>query len=118
MYTDYLIFFSICLIGLVIRSIYELLKKTGKVNQNNKAVFVSVFVAMCMMLLSWLFMCPLDPLRINLPYLVKLLGIGISITGLGIAFGGMIQLRGVENIDHLVISGLFPKLRQPNHSTR
>ena len=33
--------------------------------------------------------------------------------GVVLAVGGMWQLRGVENIDHLVTTGLFSKIRHP-----
>jgi protein-S-isoprenylcysteine O-methyltransferase Ste14 len=116
MNTNYFAFLSLCLIGLAVRASYELLKKTGKVNQKSNTVIAIVFVGMCLMLSSWCFMCPLDPFRIRLPYIVKLIGLGMLITGLGIALGGLIQLRGMENIDHLVTSGLFSRIRHPMYT--
>lgn len=44
------------------------------------------------------------------------MGIGSSITGLGIALVGAIQLKGVENIDHLVTSRLFFRLPHPMYT--
>lgn len=116
MHTTYLFFISICLIGLVVRTSYELLKKKGKLNQKSNTVFAIVFVAMCLLLSSWIFMCPLDPWHINLPSVVKLSGLGILIIGSGTALGGVIQLRGLENIDHLVTSGLFSRIRHPMYT--
>jgi protein-S-isoprenylcysteine O-methyltransferase Ste14 len=116
MNTAYPVFLGICLTGMAVRTIYELLKISGRVNQNNKAAIAIVFLAMCMMLSSWCFMCPLDPWRIGLPFIVKLSGLGMLITGLGIALGGLIQLRGVENIDHLVTGGIFSRIRHPMYT--
>jgi protein-S-isoprenylcysteine O-methyltransferase Ste14 len=116
MHTNYFIFLGLCLIGLAVRVSYELLKKTGKVNQKSNTVIAIVFAAMCLMLSSWCFMCPLDPWHINLPSVVKLTGLVILIIGSGIALGGVIQLRGVENIDHLVTSGLFSRIRHPMYT--
>jgi protein-S-isoprenylcysteine O-methyltransferase Ste14 len=113
MHTPYIVVAALCLISLVIRTSYELLKKSGRVNQNNKAAIAFVFLAMCMMLSSWCFMCPNDPWRIGLPHAVRLSGIGVIAAGLVIALAGMVQLRGVENIDHLVTDGIFSKIRHP-----
>jgi len=116
MHTNYFTFLGLCLIGLAVRVSHELLKKTGKVNQKSNTVIAIVFAAMFLMLSSWCFMCPLDPWHINLPSVVKLTGLVILIIGSGTALGGVIQLRGVENIDHLVTSGLFSRIRHPMYT--
>jgi protein-S-isoprenylcysteine O-methyltransferase Ste14 len=35
------------------------------------------------------------------------------VVGLVIAFGALIQLKGLENVKHLVTTGLYSKLRHP-----
>jgi len=114
--TTYLVFVALCLIGLATRTGYELLKKAGKVNPRNKVVFSVMFVGMTLMLTSWSIMCPSDPWRVGLPAGVRWVGLGAWVAGLGIALGGLVQLRGVENIDHLVTSGLFSKIRHPMYT--
>jgi protein-S-isoprenylcysteine O-methyltransferase Ste14 len=37
----------------------------------------------------------------------------LVVLGFGLALGGMWQLKGVENIDHLVTTGLFSRIRHP-----
>jgi protein-S-isoprenylcysteine O-methyltransferase Ste14 len=107
---------SLCVAGVVIRTGYELLKKAGRVDTRNKVVFSVVFVGMVLMLTSWFIMGPSDPWRVGLPAVVRWLGLGASVAGLSIALGGWIQLRGLENIDHLVTSGLFSKIRHPMYT--
>jgi protein-S-isoprenylcysteine O-methyltransferase Ste14 len=102
-----------CLVGLCIRNGYELLKKAGKTNTENPLVFAIVFVSMCLMLASWPIMCFSDPAHVVLPRAVHLAGLGVWIIGLSLALGALIQLRGVENIDHLVTAGLFSIFRHP-----
>lgn len=109
----FFIFLAFCLIGLIIRTVYEILKKTDRIDPKSKVVFVFVFVGMVLMLTSWMFICPTDPSRILLPGFVKGVGLGVLIVGLGIALAALFQLRGLENIDHLVTTGLFSKLRHP-----
>jgi len=75
-----------------------------------------VFAAMCLMLLSWHFLGPLDPLLLSLPGIVRRVGLAGWVVGLDLAVGGVIQLRGLENIDHLVTSGLFSRLRHPMYT--
>ncbi len=116
MSTIYVVFLALCLVGLVIRTSYELLKKAGKVNPRSKLVFSVVFVGMILMLTSWLVMCPTDPWRTRLPAVLRWVGLGASSAGLGIAIWGWAQLRGLENIDHLVTKGLFSKIRHPMYT--
>jgi protein-S-isoprenylcysteine O-methyltransferase Ste14 len=113
MKTAYLIFVGLYLGCLIIRTGHELLKKAGRVNQKNTIVFAVVFAVMCLMWASWFILCPLDPLRLALPALARWVGLGVVIVGLVLAIGGIVQLRGLENINHLVTTGLFSKLRHP-----
>jgi protein-S-isoprenylcysteine O-methyltransferase Ste14 len=62
---------------------------------------------------GWFGMCVTDPWKIVLPDIIRWLFLGIFIIGLVLAFGALIQLRGVENIQHLVVDGIFKKLRHP-----
>jgi protein-S-isoprenylcysteine O-methyltransferase Ste14 len=113
MNTSYFVGLGMCLLGLAIRTGYELLKKAGKANTESPLVFAVVFVAMCLMLVSWPIMCSSDPKRLVLSGTLHSIGLGAWIIGLGLALGALIQLRGVENIDHLITTGLFSKFRHP-----
>jgi protein-S-isoprenylcysteine O-methyltransferase Ste14 len=107
------VFLGLYLCSLIIRTGYELLKKAGRVNPKSTIVFAVIFAVMCLMWASWFFLCPLDPFRLAPPVLLRWVGLGIVILGLGLAIGGIVQLRGLENINHLVTTGLFSKLRHP-----
>jgi protein-S-isoprenylcysteine O-methyltransferase Ste14 len=116
MKTTYILLIGLCLMGLFIRTCYELLKRAGRVDPKSKAVFPVVFIGMCMMLLSWPFLCILDPIQQTLPATIRWAGLlGIAF-GLGLAVGGLIQLKGLENIDHLVTNGLFARIRHPMYT--
>ena len=112
----YLLIASLCLLALATRTTYEVLKKAGRVDTQNTAIFAAVFVAMCVMLASWPFLCPLDPWHIALPGVVRWIGLGLVIGALALAIGGLVQLRGLENIDHLVTTGLYARLRHPMYA--
>jgi len=113
MNTAYPVFLGLYLGSLIIRTGYELLKKAGRVDPKSRIVFAMIFAVMCLMWASWFSLCPLDPFRLSLPGPLRGAGLGVIILGLGLAIGGIVQLRSLENIDHLVTTGLFSKLRHP-----
>ena len=110
---DFLIPAALFLLCLGIRSVYELLKEVGRINPENKFTFAFVFASMCIFWVSWFSLCLSDPVRAEFPDPVRWVGLGIFIVGTLLAVGALSQLRGVENIDHLVTTGLFRKLRHP-----
>ena len=116
MNAEFLLFLSLFVIGLAIRAGYELLKKAGRIKKGNLVVNRIVFVAMFMLWASWFGTCPADPLPLALPAPLHWLGLALFIVGLGLALGALIQLRGVENISHLVTTGLFAKIRHPMYA--
>ena len=116
MNTNYLVFLGLYLGSLIVRTCYELLKKAGKVNPKSTTVFAVIFAVMCLMWVSWFSMGPLDSWRLALPSIVRWIGLSVVIVGMGLAVGALVQLRGLENIDHLVTAGLFSKLRHPMYT--
>ena len=116
MNSDYAFFLVLYLAGLIIRAGYELLKKAGRVNPEGRILFGVVLVAMLTLWVSWFGMCPLDPWRITMPDPFRYTGLAVLLAGWSLAIGALIQLRGVENIDHLVTTGLFSKLRHPMYT--
>ena len=113
---EFLLFLSFFIVGLAVRAGYELLKKAGRIKKGNFRVIAIVFVAMFLLWASWFSMCPAVPLPLALPAPLHWLGFGAFIVGLGLALGALIQLRGVENINHLVTTGLFAKIRHPMYT--
>jgi protein-S-isoprenylcysteine O-methyltransferase Ste14 len=47
------------------------------------------------------------------PDALRWAGLALVVVGWLLALGALAQLRGVENIDHLVTTGLFSRLRHP-----
>jgi protein-S-isoprenylcysteine O-methyltransferase Ste14 len=109
----YLVSVVLYLAGLLIRDVYEVRKKTGRVATKDTRLFAFVFASMCVMWVSWFAMGALDPARLPIPGALRWTGLGAVILGAGLVLGGMWQLKGVENIDHLVTTGLFSRMRHP-----
>jgi protein-S-isoprenylcysteine O-methyltransferase Ste14 len=112
----YPIALGIYLACLSIRTAYELLKKSGKVAPGNKTLFSVVFVAMVTLWVCWFAMCPLDPIVVAIPDAVRWIGLGIFIVGWTLALGALVQLRGLEDINHLITTGLFKRIRHPMYT--
>jgi protein-S-isoprenylcysteine O-methyltransferase Ste14 len=106
----------LCLSGLTIRTGYEQMKQAGMVNPRSRIVFITVFAGMCLMLLSWPFLGLSDPVSLHFYGAIHWAGMVAAVSGLCLAIAGMIQLRGLENIDHLVVCGIFAKLRHPMYT--
>ena len=104
---------ALFLLCLAVRDSYELLKESGRIKEGNRPAFIIVFFAMGGLWASWLLLCPEDPNHLGLPVVVKMSGQLIAILGTLLAVGALIQLRGLEGIDHLVTRGLFKRLRHP-----
>jgi protein-S-isoprenylcysteine O-methyltransferase Ste14 len=104
---------ALYLAALAVRTRYELLKKAGRVDPRNQALFIVILLDMIVLWASWFTACSVDPVRLVLPALAQGTGLAVLVVGLVLAIGALIQLRGVENIDHLVTTGFFGALRHP-----
>lgn len=107
---------AVYVLALSIRDAYELFKRSGRVDPTDKRVFAVVFTSMIVMWLSWFAVGALAPLRLEVPSVVRWVGLGIVILGAGISVAGMWRLGGLENIDHLVTNGLFSRIRHPMYA--
>jgi protein-S-isoprenylcysteine O-methyltransferase Ste14 len=104
---------ALYLAALAVRTGYELLKKAGRIDPRSQALFIVILLDMIVLWASWFIACAMDPVRLILPALVHRAGLAALVAGLVLAFGALIQLRGVENIDHLVTTGFFARVRHP-----
>jgi len=94
MKAGYLVFVGLYFLGMMIRAIYEKLKKNSRIGPKNIITFAIVFLAMCLMWASWFNMRPLDPVKVSLPRFVSWIGFGTFSVGLVLAIGATIHLRG------------------------
>ncbi|HTP12555.1 MAG TPA: NnrU family protein [Bacteroidota bacterium] len=116
MNSDFLIPAGLFLVCNVARFAYEILKEAQKIDRESKAVFALILTAMLVLWISWFSLCPADPYRFDIGELWRRCGLALFLVGTILAVAALIQLRGVEHIDHLVTSGLFRKLRHPMYT--
>jgi len=112
----YLFLVIIFIVTSFLRTGYELLKDAGRIAPGDRRIFALIFLDMCALWVSWFSLCPQDPYIIDLPPAVRWGGLAILFLGTVVAVGGVLQLKGLENIDHLVTTGLFSKLRHPMYT--
>lgn len=98
---------------LAIRGIYELLKQSRTIDPENRLIFAGILAVMIILWMSWFSLPPSDPVPVGLPETVRWAGLLVFVTGTALAVGALVQLRGVENIDRLVTTGLFSRTRHP-----
>ena len=101
------------LAALAVRTSYELLKRAGRLDPKSRTIFSLILLDMILLWASWFALCSMDPLRLVLPPVVRWAGLAVLVGGLVLAVGALIQLRGVENINHLVTTGFFGRVRHP-----
>jgi protein-S-isoprenylcysteine O-methyltransferase Ste14 len=116
MNNNYVLLVILFVVCLAIRSGYELLKDAGKINPENNLIFACIFITMGTLWVSWFLLCFFDPYKVNLQDLIRWSGFLLFVVGIIIAIGALLQLRGLENIDHLVTTGLFSRLRHPMYT--
>jgi protein-S-isoprenylcysteine O-methyltransferase Ste14 len=104
---------SLFLLCLAIRCGYELLKEARKIDPESKPIFATIFTTMCVLWVSWFKLCLSDPFPVDMPGPVRWTALALMVIGTVLAVGAFIQLRGVENIQQLVTTGLFKKFRHP-----
>jgi protein-S-isoprenylcysteine O-methyltransferase Ste14 len=116
MTVGYWILLSLFLGCTTIRSVYEWLKKQGRINPTNRLIFALIALDMTLLWLCWFSMCSIEPFHLQLPAAVRWIGLGVTVVGSCLAVGALLQLRGVENIEHLRTRGLFTVMRHPMYT--
>jgi len=114
MNTCFVLLLALFLLCLTIRTTYEAFKKAGRAN--TKALFPVILTVMILLWVSWFVMCPLDPLLFEASPVVHWSGFGAFVLGWILALTALMQLKGLEDIDHLVTTGLFSKIRHPMYT--
>jgi protein-S-isoprenylcysteine O-methyltransferase Ste14 len=109
----FVVFTVLFLASLAVRVFYELLKEARRIDPENKVVFAGIFSVMMILWVSWFSLPEVDPVPLGLPETVRWAGLVVFAIGAILAVGALVQLRGVENIDRLVTTGLFSRIRHP-----
>jgi|GEM_PF-3775543 len=103
MYKDYIIFAIISLIGLIIRSMYDVLKYKFRLIEYNRFYDLFIVIVMIIGWSSWFRMNKFDPIVVFLPVSIKYFGLVLYIIGI------IIAVTGASEILIAIIYNIFTK---------
>ncbi len=95
---SYIAVAALNLAALAVRTSYELLKKAGRLDPKNRALFLAILLDMIVLWASWFALCPMDPLRLVLPPVVRWAGLAVGLAGIvNILFWRHLEERHLES---------------------
>jgi len=109
----YFIWFGICFVCYIIRTIFNVLKYKKSPLAENKRIVTSIFIAMGILWFSWFQMCFSDPIKINIHGWIRYIGLILFIIGVSLFILSNTKLGGFEDKDGLITSGIYSRIRNP-----
>lgn len=110
---SFFVLVAVCAATHIIRFVYEILKHK-KILNPNKLSFVIVFTNMFLLWTSWFILCRFDIYTINIPGIVRYLGILLVGIGVILFFVALITIRSLESYEgDLITKGIYSKIRHP-----
>jgi protein-S-isoprenylcysteine O-methyltransferase Ste14 len=103
----------VCILTHAIRSLYEILKHK-KILKPNRVTFVIIFVNMGLLWMSWFTWCSIDLYRINLPVVIRYVGLLLFALGIIVFFWALFTIKALESYaGDLMTKGIYSKIRHP-----
>jgi protein-S-isoprenylcysteine O-methyltransferase Ste14 len=104
---------ALCLFTHIIRTTYEVLKHK-KILVPNKLTFIVIFTNMALLWMSWIALCNYDIYKINLPSIIRYLGLLLCFIGLILFITALLTIKTLETYDgDLITKGIYSKIRHP-----
>ena len=113
MLKSFLIWFSVCFICCLLRTIYNILSYRQKKIADSKNVLTTIYVVMFILWFSWFQMCFADPIKMSLPLWFRYIGLLCFITGVFFFIFSHVKMKGFEDKGHLVTKGIYSRIRNP-----
>jgi len=109
----YFIWFGICFVCYIIRTIFNVLKYKKSPLAENKRIVTSIFIVMGILWFSWFQMCFSDPIKINIQGWIRYIGLILFIIGVSLFILSHTKLGGFEDKDGLITGGIYSRIRNP-----
>ena len=109
---EYIIWSSVCLISLILRTVYNIMKFRKHPVAQNKIVTVSTFVIMGIFWFSWFQMCFYDPVKMDIPNGLRYSGLTLFIGGVLLLIFSYLKIRGIE-AGEFARTGIYSRFRNP-----
>lgn len=114
MYSRFLIAFAVCLVCYLFHAMTHYLEHKGYQVEESKVLHPLLSIAIFAGYFAWGLMMVWDPVVLSLPsYVVLPLGLPIGILGSAMLIISTIAKKGFGEIDHLVTTGIYSKIRNP-----
>lgn len=104
---------TVCSVTHIVRFAYEMLKHK-QVLKPGKLSFIVIFTNMILLWSSWVLLCKFDICKIDLPDIVRFMGIALSGIGVIVFFMGLLTIKTLESYDgELITTGIYSRIRHP-----
>lgn len=114
MYSRFLITFAVCLVCCLFHTMTHYLEHKGHKVEESKVLHPLLSIAIFAGYSAWGFMMAWDPVDFSLPGWVALpLGLAIGMLGSAMLVISTIAKKGFGEIDHLVTTGIYSRIRHP-----
>ncbi len=103
----------VCTITHIVRFTYEVLKNKQALKPG-KLSFIIIFTNMILLWTSWVLLCKFDVYKINLPDIIRFIGISLSGIGLIVFLTGLLTIKTLESYEgDLITTAIYSKIRHP-----
>ena len=110
---NFILLVIVCLLTHIVRTVYEVLKHK-KIVRASKLSFAIIFTNMAVLWISWFTLCSIDVYKINLPPVIKYLGIPLDLLGAVLFFTALFTIKTLETYDgDLITKGIYSRVRHP-----
>ncbi len=113
MNTEYIFCTFICFICYLIRTVFNVMKYKEHSMVERKNNINAIYIVMGILWFSWFWMCFSDPWKVQIPTLLRYLGMFFFIVGIFLFALAHVGLRGFEGKGELVTGGIYSKIRNP-----
>ena len=107
------IWFGICFVCYIIRTIFNVLKYKKSPLAENKRIVTSICIVMGILWFSWFQMCFIDPIKLNIPPFLRYSGLLLFIMGVSLFILSHTKLGGFEDKGELIKGCIYSKIRNP-----
>ena len=113
MKTMFFIWFGICFVCYMIRTVFNVLNYKKSPLAENKKIVNSIFIFMGILWFSWFQMCFSDPIKMNIPGWIRYIGLLLFLIGVFLFIFSHKKLKGFEDKGELMRGGVYSKIRNP-----
>ena len=113
METMFFIWFGICFVCYMIRTVFNVLNYKKSPLAENKKIVNSIFIVMGILWFSWFQMCFSDLIKMNIPDWIRYIGLLLFLIGVFLFIFSHIKLKGFEDKGELIKGGIYSKIRNP-----